>query len=123
MTRPTQGDRVSDREARQAWKRLSASDRAEVLRLAKAGQTHPDSTVAEVANVWATEFLAAGWWNRVPGWLLPLIAVCLAVALWFVHPALSAVAVLGAVAGLLGWSQARAARQILAASTAARPTP
>lgn len=113
---------MAGRPARQAWKTLTTSERTEVLRLAKAGQTHPDPDVARVANEWATEFVGAGWWNRIPGWLLPLLAGCLAVALWFVHPVLAAIAALGAIAGLLGWSQVRAARQILAASTAARPT-
>ena len=113
---------MGGRPARQAWKRLTTSDRTEVLRLAKAGQTHPDPDVARVANEWATEFVGAGWWNRVPGWLLPLLAGGLAVALWFVHPLLAALAMLGAIAGLLGWTQVRAARQILVASTADRTT-
>lgn len=95
------------RSARQASKTLTTSHRTEVLRLAKAGQTHPDPDGARVAHEWATEFVEAGWWNRIPGWLLPLLAGCLALALWFVHPILATIAGLGAIGTAWVVSRAR----------------
>lgn len=107
----TSGDRES---ARRAWKALPRTERVEVRERALAGQRHPDPAVAAVADAWARGFFAAGWWNRVPGWLLPVVGVAIAVADWFVFPWLALGGVVVTILGLLGWSTRRLAASIVA---------
>ena len=103
--------------ARESWKALPRNARVEVHNLAKVGQRHPDPAVAATAEAWAQAFFASGWWNRVPGWLLPLVGVAIAAVDWFITPWLALGGVLVAVIGLLGWAKRR-----MAASIAALPS-
>jgi hypothetical protein len=108
---------------------LPADQRLELLRLAKRGERHPDPAVAAVAHRWSHGPDRHRWWNRVPGWLLPLAAALVATAgivcgvvdlipmpLALVLAAVDLVPLCG---GLLAWNSMAAARALRALYPAA----
>ncbi|MFB9376948.1 hypothetical protein ACFFKU_02935 [Kineococcus gynurae] len=60
-----------------AYQALPAEDRREVLALARQGRRHPDERVMAVAWWYAAAVLQPRWWNRMPVWLLPVLAFVL----------------------------------------------
>jgi hypothetical protein len=102
---------------------LPRAVRRDVGRTAKKGVPYPDATTGATAERWARAYFASGWWNRCPGWLLPLVGLALAVVdAFLLTPLLSLGGVIVMVYGLLGWSTTRVARSILNV-TDALPTP
>lgn len=68
---------VPAKEAKAAWKRVAASDRRDVMRLAKRGERHADTEVAAAAFAWSHRASWNSWANTRPGWLLPSLGVVL----------------------------------------------
>jgi membrane-bound ClpP family serine protease len=108
---------VPNKEAQAAWKRVTVSDRRDVIRLAKHGERHADAEVAAAAFAWSHR-AALNWWaNTRPGWLLPSLGlVFLLVSLVAHFPVIMSVAsvivlILGLL-GLLGWSSTASAAAI-----------
>lgn len=65
-----------------AWSSVTEADKAEVARLAKQGQPHPDRRVEQAACGWAEVLLGAAevehqdrWWNRLFAPLEPLFGL------------------------------------------------
>jgi len=103
----------ADRRARavRAFNALPAEDRREALGLARQGRRHPDERVAAVAWWYAAAVLQPRWYNRLPAWVLPvvafaLLAVAFAVDAWPVA-LLALVTLLGGAA--LVWQRASTA--------------
>lgn len=105
-----------------AWKAVSPQDRREVFLLAKSGTPHPDAEVADAAYALAHSDVWDRIWNRVPGWLLPvvglvflLLSLALGTALgapaffFLVFPVAFGVVIL---LGLLGWQVRSEAAQL-----------
>lgn len=51
------------------------SIQSEVFRLARRGQVHPDSEVAEAAYIWAREFSGPGTVVRIVGWTVASVVL------------------------------------------------
>lgn len=99
-------------------KALSAAERVSVVRLANAGERHPDDRVREAATLWAHDPSWNRWWNRVPGWLLPALGVAVIVAIVVASLPLLLVipGALVVVFGLLGWNSTAAVTTVRAAN-------
>ena len=103
------------------WKSLSPAERVSVLRLAQAGERHPDERVATAAANWAHDPSWGRVWNRAPGWLLPSLGLLLGVLVIALgYPLVAILAALVVVTGLLGWNSTRAAAIVRAAYSAQR---
>ena len=103
-------------ETTPTWKSLSPAERVSVLRLAQAGERHPDERVAAAAASWAHDPSWGRVWNRAPGWLLPVLGLLIGVLVIALgYPLLAILAALVVVAGLLGWNSTRAAGLVRAA--------
>jgi hypothetical protein len=90
------------------WSSLNSADKREVFRLAGLGERHPSPQVAEAAAAWANRDALNKWWNRAPGWLLPLLGVVvLAVGVAGDLIVLVVGGALVVVSGLLGWNTKR----------------
>ncbi len=90
------------------WSQVPAADRREVLRLARLGERHPSPEVANAVEAWAHREALDKWWNRAPGWLLPLLGaifVATGVASDLIVLVLGGALVI--MFGLLGWNTKR----------------
>jgi hypothetical protein len=91
------------------------------VRFSNAGLAHPDAKVASLARQWAEYESRPVWWNRLPPWLLPLVAaVLIAVGLMsgvaFLRWVIGGGGLIPLVLGLLAWNARQAAKQVLAAT-------
>lgn len=91
-----------------SWSQVPVADKREVFRLAHLGKRHPSPEVSNVATAWVHRDAMAKWWNRAPGWLLPLLGV-LAVVGGISSDMIVLVvgSALVIVFGVLGWSTTR----------------
>lgn len=75
---------------------------------------HPDPIVARAGYEWSNHESWNSWPNRAPGWLLPTIALSMAIlfAVLGLPVIMTGLAALAGVFGLVGWSSVSSARQV-----------
>lgn len=105
---------VPNMEAKAAWRRVTVSDRRDVIRLAKRGERHADAQVAAAAFAWFHRAALSGWANTRPGWLLPSLGLVFLLVSLVAHlPAMvSVTSVIVLIFGLLGWRTTASAAAI-----------
>ncbi len=108
----------SERKAAvKAWRKVPTDSRAETVRLAKKGMSHPDPGIARIAETWSHSVVSGPWYGQVGGWPiigLGLVIVTVGAVLSSFFIWLLGVAVI--IAGFLGLNQRFVARRILAAA-------
>jgi hypothetical protein len=109
--------RAERKAAVKAWRRVPTDSRAETVRLARKGRSHPDPGIAGIAETWAHSVVSGPWYGQVGGW--PVIGIGLVIVT--IGAMLSAffIWLMGfvvIVAGFLGLNQRFVARRILAAA-------
>ena len=114
--------RAERKAAVKAWRRVPTDSRAETVRLAKKGKSHPDPGIALIAETWSHSVVSGPWYGQVGGW--PIIGLGLVVCtlgavvggffIWLLGIAI-------VVAGFLGLNQRYVARRILAAGADRTP--
>lgn len=109
MASPPAGTQVT-------FKSMGRDNRREVMRLASAGERHPDTAIAAAAYRWSHAKRWNSLANRLPGWLLPsvgviyiLLAILTGLPLWLGIGGVVVVAF-----GLLGWISTSGARALRA---------
>ncbi|HYN75474.1 MAG TPA: hypothetical protein VEV13_04685 [Candidatus Limnocylindria bacterium] len=110
-------NRRERKAAVRAWRKLPTDTRAETVRLARQGHSHPDDGVARVAETWAESAVGGAWWAQVWGWplvVLGLLILGLAGAVASLFVLLAGIVVI--IAGFLGQNQRHVARRILTAT-------
>ena len=107
----------SERKAAvKAWRRVPIESRAETVRLAKKGMSHPDPGIALIAETWSHSVVSGPWYGQVGGWpivglALVICTIAAVISSFFIW--LLGIAIL--VAGFLGLNQRFVARRIIAA--------